>query len=465
MDRTMDRTKQGVRKARRPNSLSKRRLDIGDTLDLTKRWSLHFDIEHLHGPGEIKRGPEELLVVCLVRDGRPFIKSFVEHYSGLGAKHIVFLDNGSTDGTVEALKDYDNVTVLRSGLPFVEYQFVMKRYLIERFGRDRWTLCVDVDELFDYPYSDTVSLDSFLGYLSSHRYTAVVSQMLDMFPQAPLSSGSSHECSDEPLKEKHRFYDVSNVARQEYTPLPFGGTSNNVRSNPEIEILRGGIKKTIFGYPSMLTKHPLIFHDSKVKPFDDSSHWASGAYIADLTCVLFHYTFLESLYKRLRRDIREDNYFNEGKLQKISRVLEETTELRIKRKTSKEFDSVNDLVDEGFLTISESYMEWVDRNEEESPAPETLRQRPLRLAEAFSRARERRKTQAQAVRQAELRVEELENKVREVRRKAQRIEQQNAHLESGLQEVRNSRAWRILYKVARIRNRLLDKSAYRSDSG
>jgi Glycosyl transferase family 2 len=39
----------------------------------------------------------------LVRDGRPYVRSFVEHYSSMGVKHLIFLDNGSTDGTVEAL--------------------------------------------------------------------------------------------------------------------------------------------------------------------------------------------------------------------------------------------------------------------------------------------------------------------------------------------------------------------------
>ena len=29
------------------------------------------------------------------------------------------MDNGSTDGTVEALKNYDNVSVLRMGLPYI----------------------------------------------------------------------------------------------------------------------------------------------------------------------------------------------------------------------------------------------------------------------------------------------------------------------------------------------------------
>src|SRR3712207_1262012 len=80
---------------------------------------VHLSVEHLYGPEEVPYGEDELVVVCLVRDGRPYVRSFVEHYLSLGAKHVFFLDNGSTDGTVEALKNYDdNVTVLLSNLPY-----------------------------------------------------------------------------------------------------------------------------------------------------------------------------------------------------------------------------------------------------------------------------------------------------------------------------------------------------------
>src|SRR5918999_664374 len=146
-------------------------------------------LEHLHGPEEIPYGEDELVVVCLVRDGRPYVKSFVEHYFALGAKYIAFLDNNSTDGTVEALREYNNVTVLRTKLPYKantgitrdgitgngwSREILFKQYLISRFGKqDRWCLCVDIDELFDYPYSDVVSLRSLLNYLSSKSYTAV----------------------------------------------------------------------------------------------------------------------------------------------------------------------------------------------------------------------------------------------------------------------------------------------------
>src|SRR3712207_2152206 len=181
---------------------------------MTEDKILHSSIEHLHGPEEVSYGEDELVVVCLVRDGRPYLKSFVEHYFSLGAKHIVFLDNDSTDGTVETLKNYDNVTVLWTKLLYKGHKFAFKRYLINRFGKkERWCLYADIDELFDYPYSDVISLSSLLGYLNANSYTAVAAQMLDMFPEEPLS-GREGNLNDEPLKERHRFYDISNISRK-----------------------------------------------------------------------------------------------------------------------------------------------------------------------------------------------------------------------------------------------------------
>src|ERR671921_420901 len=264
---------------------------------MTEDKILHSSIDHLHGPEEVPYGEDELVVVCLVRDGRPYVKSFVEHYRSLGAKHLFFLDNNSTDGTVEALQNYNNVTVLQTLLPYKEYHLLFKQYLVGRFGKkDRWSLCVDMDELFDYPYSDVVGLNSFLSYLTEKSYTAVAAQMLDMFPEEPLS-GREGNLQDEPLKERHRFYDISNISRRSNKRRHY--RHNNTLENGDIVMFSSGIRGAIFGdNRSLLTKHPLVFLDGKVKPLHPGPHWVANAKIADISCVLLHYKFLDGYFHK-----------------------------------------------------------------------------------------------------------------------------------------------------------------------
>src|SRR5919107_5077292 len=333
---------------------------------MTEDKILHSSIEHLHGPEEVPYAEDELVVVCLVRDGRPYAKSFVEHYRSLGVKHLFFLDNGSTDGTVEALQKYDNTTILRSKLPYKGYRLAFKRFLIDRFGKkDRWCLYADIDELFDYPYSDVVGLNSFLGYLSSNSYTAVVAQMLDMFPEEPLS-GRQGLLEDEPLKERHRFYDISNINRTSVKELHYLHDRNNTLESDEIEIFRDGIQNTIFGSRLYLTKHPLMFTDGRIKLSDRSSHWVDNAKIADISCVLLHYKFLDGYFhKQAAQAVREGQYNNAStRYKRYLEVLDRNPALQVKQESARELKGVNDLVENGFLVVSEEYMMMVYNEEE-----------------------------------------------------------------------------------------------------
>ena len=333
-----------------------------------------FDVEHLHGPEKISYAEDELVVVCLVRDGSPWVKPFVEHYSSLGVKHLFFLDNGSTDDTVEALTSYENVTVLRTGAPFREYQHPMRRYLIERFCRGRWSLCVDIDEFFDYPYSDIVRLDALLGYLNRNSYTAVVAQMLDMFPQE-VSTG--REGNPEAFsRESHGFYDISNLEVQSIQEHPSCPPDNTYASD-EIEFFKAGIRGTVFGVNTALTKHPLVFSDGKVRPVDPGVHWVGNARVADLTCVLYHYKFLGDYLRELAaRTVRgQQHRRNPGAYEKYLAVLEENPNLQLKRETSKQISRVDDLLEAGFLVASGSYLDWVGRRRGEGPRADPITRR------------------------------------------------------------------------------------------
>ena len=396
------------------------RTDVPDSpsLERAQAREVEDEVEHLHGPERVRYGRDELVVLILVRNGGAHVASSVEHYRALGARHLVFLDNGSTDGTVETLKGYEDVTVLRTGLPYKQYNIAFKRYLIERFGRDRWTLSVDVDELFDYPFSDVVRIKALLGYLNENAYTAVVSHMLDMFPGRPLREYGP-PAEEAGLKDSYRFYDISDVRTRPYSEV---GEIGNVLGNEEIELLWGGVHRRVFGGSPLLTKHPLVFLDDRLKPMDLSDHWAGNARVADFTGLLLHYKLIDGIHAQVRREVDERRDLNlGGKYDRYSGVLREAPGLLIKNASSRELGSVNDLVGTNLVTVSRRYMKLVDKLDEN---------RPQRLLDAFFNAG----SEAAALR------EELE-----FTRRRRRI------AEDHLRAVTTSRSWKTLAALGRAR--------------
>src|SRR5215208_2522744 len=449
-------------------------------------------IEHLYGPEQVPYEEDELVLVCLLRDGRPYLKSFVEHHTSMGIKHMFFLDNGSTDGTVEALKEYDNVSVLQTGLPFERYELSMRQYLVERFCQEgRWCLYADMDELFDYPYSDVVSLSSLLSYLNERSYTAVVAQMLDMFPEEPLSGSRASTLLDEPLKQRHRFYDISNVQRKgirEHRPA-----RNNTYGSDDIEAFYSGLRNTLFGTKKFLTRFALMFSDGRLKPFAGSGHWVDNARVADLTCVLFHYKFLDG-YLRMKaaEGLEDQHHWNTPHYNKYLKALDSNLSLQLKQESARELRSVNELVENHFLVVSEDYMMLVydqQRKNDACRAPRQLEPRGPQDEAAFDRTRAQAKVQSLRAKRLQRRLQELTElhqrelqKLREhnqsqleklrghYQRRIERLnrrlartkkknKKKNRALMHQLRSIRASRSWRLLNKLARLRAKVLRRNA------
>jgi hypothetical protein len=66
------------------------------------------------------------------------------------SKHIVFLDNGSVDDTIARASHYSNVTLLRTKYKPENYKPVMKKYLSERFAKNKPYIFLEVDELVEF---------------------------------------------------------------------------------------------------------------------------------------------------------------------------------------------------------------------------------------------------------------------------------------------------------------------------
>jgi hypothetical protein len=307
-------------------------------------------VKHLHGPTRIEYAPHELLVVTVVRNGALYVRSFMEHYQALGVRHCVFLDNCSTDDTVDRLCAYGGVTVLQTDAPYEKFENTMKRYLAERFSRARWNLCADIDELFDYPFARELPLPHFLRYLHQHRFTAVVTQMLDLFSELPLADLESRP--DDRLQDKYTYYDIGAVDKSPYE------WSDPPR--PEVRMHRGGIRRTVFGTDNGLTKAALVLMDGKVRPFVEW-HQAAGAAVADVTGVLMHYPFVSTFREKVEDAVRTGRYGGTTTDEYVgyARELARNPRLSLKGSSARRFTGLEPLIADGFLVVSDDYVRWV----------------------------------------------------------------------------------------------------------
>lgn len=303
------------------------------------------------GPESVGYGPDEVLAICVVRNGEAYVRPFLEHHLGLGVAHVVFLDNGSTDGTVERARESDRVTILSCDLPYEKYENVMKRYLARRFSRGRWNLCVDIDELFEYPFSNVLPLPSLVEYLNRHQYTAVVAQMLDMLPEGPLQE--ARIAPGRRLEETFPFYDVTDVRHTKY---PFGNLSN-----PAVKMHWGGIRKAVFGTDNGLTKAALVKADDSVDLFVKYHH-AENVKVADFTGVLLHFPFTDAFAGKVADAVATGRYgpLTTREYEGYAKALAEGGDLGLRRPFARRLGRIEELVEAGFLVVSESYLRWVE---------------------------------------------------------------------------------------------------------
>jgi Glycosyl transferase family 2 len=311
---------------------------------------LPFRVRHLSGPVELHSRSDDVIVISVIRNGEPWLKSFLAHHRLMGIKHFVILDNGSTDRTIEVLSRQADVTLLASSAPYHAYENTMKRYLANKYCRDRWCLCVDVDEQFDFPGSADASLQALIGYLDRRGFNAVITQMLDMFSDRPISEAKIAPGID--LRSQYPFYDVSAVDKAPYT---FGEVSN-----PAIMSHQGGIRKKVFGTNNGLSKVSLFRMDGRIKPFV-AWHHVLNARLADLSCVLLHFPFVDSFYSKVAEAVQSGRYgyLTSDEYSGYWAGLQKLPGLCLKLESARMLSMTDELLDNGFLAASTEYRDWL----------------------------------------------------------------------------------------------------------
>lgn len=323
-------------------------------------------IRHVSGPRDFSYEEDECALVCLVRNGGEHIPSFLEHYRKLGVRRFVFVDNGSDDGSRALLERQPDATVYESSLPHKHYENELRRLIIERHCRGRWCLNVDIDELFDYPGSERLSLGDLLGYLRRQGATAMVGYLLDMFAHENVFG----DARPVDLKSEYPHYDLMDVEKVAYfAPEVANFCDANQLVDPGVGCYFGGIRKRIFGGKEraqfLLTKHPLIFLDGVLRP-SVHPHYSNRARLADVTGVLYHYKLTPSFKAKVSESVRSDRYveFAQRQYDEYHRQVGARASLVIDTPGRQRLESAWQLLEQGFLRASRAFRDYAERRGE-----------------------------------------------------------------------------------------------------
>lgn len=326
---------------------------------LAKVLRLRASLQRLHGPARFDLKPDDVVVVVVVKNGAYYMDAFFDHYRKLGARHFVFIDNGSTDTTVSRIKAEPGTAILRSTLPAAEFESLFRQYGARTYGRNRWVLFADMDEQFDFQGSATLGLSGLTRYLAAHDYTALMAQMLEMFPAVSLRDFATSPFAD--VLAAYRHYDLSTIRRtdyDDYAAIEFSYyLRTNTVSNPALKFMSGGVRQKIFGETCCMTKHPLVFVDATTWP-NPHPHTAAHVRVADFSALIRHYKFSNDPFARDRQTLRDGTIIHgEDKLR--LQVVRDTPDLTFYSDDALTYTTVEALYDQGFLVASPAYTQFI----------------------------------------------------------------------------------------------------------
>lgn len=322
-----------------------------------RKYAVERAVTHLKGPIHVTCKRNEFVVLSFMKNAELHLEHFVEHHLEIGAKQIFLLDNGSSDRSLALARKYSQVTLLQCQLPYKYYKYEFRRFLFRRCAKNCWGLLADIDERFCHPYSDRISMSSFLQYLNHHNYTAVLGQMLDMFPAGPASSWP---VDGKELVQQSCWYELEDLQRKKLKK-----SRRNNLVDGSLFTISGGIRVSGFNMDNRpnLTKYPLLFSDGKVHPAEASSHRIRGGRLADTTCLIQHYKFHRDFESQCRKIVEEKSYFKDSlEYRQYLDALETPGGLSLKTKNSRKFSHVNQLIQENFLVVSKAFQKHVHEN-------------------------------------------------------------------------------------------------------
>ncbi|MGP6089032.1 glycosyltransferase family 2 protein [Antarctobacter jejuensis] len=132
--------------------------------------------------------PSDILLFSTQRNEGVRLPYFLRYYREMGVNHFFFVDNDSTDGSLDYLAQQPDVSVWTTRASYKRARFGMDwmNWLLLKHAHGHWALTVDPDELFLYPFCDTRPLRALTDWLDASSIKTFSAMLLDMYPKGRI---------------------------------------------------------------------------------------------------------------------------------------------------------------------------------------------------------------------------------------------------------------------------------------
>ncbi|MCL1997614.1 MAG: glycosyltransferase family 2 protein [Turicibacter sp.] len=148
---------------------------------------------------------EDVILVTAVRNNASRIEHFLHHYRNIGVKHFAFIDNGSTDNTLDMVMKQQDTACFKTLTAFnSERKTAWFNRVAAHYDPNMWFILVDSDELLAYPEMTQLSIQEYTKVLQQKGIDFVKTFMVDVYPNGPLMDDSM---TDEEYLEACIYFD------------------------------------------------------------------------------------------------------------------------------------------------------------------------------------------------------------------------------------------------------------------
>jgi hypothetical protein len=125
----------------------------------------------------------QVVLLLVVRDEAPRVPHFLTYYRRLGVEHFIVIDNGSSDGLQNLLRDEQDVSVFsaRGAYKDSRYGCDWANHICRRYCRGKWVLWVDADEFLVFTSSSEADLSGLAAAMDRRALRSIQVLLLDMY--------------------------------------------------------------------------------------------------------------------------------------------------------------------------------------------------------------------------------------------------------------------------------------------